>query len=335
MTLRTRAILVIAIAMILSSCNLLRLNSVTEDFTALNFDTEEMTAPHIDISPDGNTILFDVLGDLYTVPVEGGLAKLLIGGNSWDVKAKYSPDGKKIGFLSDRDGLIGLWEANANGSHLKKQKSYRPKSWDHIRAFWNTNRNLIEYSEDSWFKLVNNNRILIQFNSTAEDNMSIYYHGAIFPEGDSLYYPKGGKIHCLNIASGHIHEVSIVDEEKRIPKSIKKLQIDPLGKSVAFLSNVPKENYNDPDYVNLNVLNMQNRRVKSVVDSIPANSVLGYSFTNNGENIIISHQGKLKKVNIETGKKVVIPVTVPIRKKNSPFTTASEQRHKRQWKGCD
>src|SRR5690606_3769762 len=40
-----------------------------------------------------------------------------------------------------------------------------------------------------------------------------------------------------------------------------------------------------------------------------------YSFTNNGENIIISHLGRLKKVNIETGNKTIIPITVPVRKK--------------------
>jgi Tol biopolymer transport system component len=58
----------------------------------------------VDISPDGKTIIFDMIGDIYTLPITGGEAKLLMGGMAIESPASYSPDGSMIAFLSDRDG---------------------------------------------------------------------------------------------------------------------------------------------------------------------------------------------------------------------------------------
>src|SRR5688500_7428908 len=49
----------------------------------IEFDTEEGTWANLDVSPDGKTILLDLLGDLYTLPVDGGEATLLMGGRDW------------------------------------------------------------------------------------------------------------------------------------------------------------------------------------------------------------------------------------------------------------
>src|SRR5687768_16107520 len=66
----------------------------------IEFETDEGTWTNVDVSPDGRTILFDLLGDLYTLPIEGGQATLLRGGRSWDYMARYSPDGKSIAYIS-------------------------------------------------------------------------------------------------------------------------------------------------------------------------------------------------------------------------------------------
>ena len=58
----------------------------------LEFDTNEVTWPSLDVSPDGKTIVFDLLGDLYTMPVEGGTATRIIGGLSFESQPVYSPD---------------------------------------------------------------------------------------------------------------------------------------------------------------------------------------------------------------------------------------------------
>jgi Tol biopolymer transport system component/imidazolonepropionase-like amidohydrolase len=83
----------------------------------IEFTTDEVTWPSVDVSPDGRTLLFDVLGDLYTLPVDGGQATRIMGGLSFESQPTYSPDGKTIAFLTDRTGVENLWIANADGSN--------------------------------------------------------------------------------------------------------------------------------------------------------------------------------------------------------------------------
>jgi len=86
----------------------------------INFETQEGTWISVDLSPDGQTIVFDLLGDIYTLPVAGGNATPLLTGLAFEGQAAWSPDGEMIAFLSDRDGSENLWIANADGSEPKK-----------------------------------------------------------------------------------------------------------------------------------------------------------------------------------------------------------------------
>lgn len=63
----------------------------------------------VDVSPDGRTLAFDLLGDLYTMPVEGGTARPLTRGMAFDGQPRFSPDGRKVVFISDRDGGWNVW----------------------------------------------------------------------------------------------------------------------------------------------------------------------------------------------------------------------------------
>lgn len=81
----------------------------------LDFETREGTWLSPDLSPDGSRIVFELLGDLYTLDAKGGRARPIATGMPFDSQPAFSPDGKTIAFLSDRSGTENLWVADASG----------------------------------------------------------------------------------------------------------------------------------------------------------------------------------------------------------------------------
>ncbi len=79
-------------------------------------DTTEGTWMSLDVSPDGEEIVFDLLGDLYRLPIAGGDATALTSGFAWDMQPRYSPDGHQIAFASDRGGGDNVWVMGRDGS---------------------------------------------------------------------------------------------------------------------------------------------------------------------------------------------------------------------------
>ena len=74
-----------------------------------SFTATEGTWMSLDVSPDGTTIVFDLLGDLYTMPIEGGEASPLLTGMAYETQPRFSPDGESVAFISDRSGGDALW----------------------------------------------------------------------------------------------------------------------------------------------------------------------------------------------------------------------------------
>ena len=85
----------------------------------VSFETSEGTWMSLDVSPDGRTIVFELLGDLYTMPIAGGTATRITSGPAFDSQPRWSPDGKRIVFLSDRNGAENVWLCDPDGSHSK------------------------------------------------------------------------------------------------------------------------------------------------------------------------------------------------------------------------
>ncbi len=94
----------------------------------LDLSVDEGTWMNLDVHPDGSSIVFDLLGDLYVMPSTGGAAKRLTQGAAHDFQPRFSPDGKKILFTSDRDGINGIWTATFNGDSLSDLKNLNEKA---------------------------------------------------------------------------------------------------------------------------------------------------------------------------------------------------------------
>jgi Tol biopolymer transport system component/imidazolonepropionase-like amidohydrolase len=88
-------------------------------YADVSFTTSEGTWMSVDLSPDGKTIVFDMLGDIYSMPATGGEARCLRSGLPWEVQPRFSPDGQQILFTSDAGGGDNIWVMNADGSKAR------------------------------------------------------------------------------------------------------------------------------------------------------------------------------------------------------------------------
>ena len=82
----------------------------------VKIDVSEGTWMNLDVSPDGRTIAFDLLGDIYTMPIGGGTPTRVAEGLPFEMQPRFSPDGTKIAFTSDRGGGDNIWIMNLDGS---------------------------------------------------------------------------------------------------------------------------------------------------------------------------------------------------------------------------
>jgi Tol biopolymer transport system component len=86
----------------------------------LDYEVSSGTFMSLAVSPDGRTILFDMLGELYALPMNGGKAVPIATGLAFEVQPVFSPDGKSIAYVSDRSGGDNVWIARADGSHARR-----------------------------------------------------------------------------------------------------------------------------------------------------------------------------------------------------------------------
>ncbi len=83
-------------------------------------DTHSGTWMSLDVSPDGQTLVFDLLGDIYLMPMAGGEAKAINSGLAWSMQPRFSPDGSEVAFISDAGGGDNIWLMNTDGSNARQ-----------------------------------------------------------------------------------------------------------------------------------------------------------------------------------------------------------------------
>jgi len=194
-----RHVPVLALATVLTSAALLPPLLAAQDSSArapvpatprtLRFTTDEGTWMSLDVSPDGRTIVFDLLGDLYTLPIAGGTATRITDGPTWDSHPRFSPDGKRIVFVSDRTGAENLWTADVDGKN-PRAITRGDRAW-YVAPAWTPDGAAIVATRRNGF-LVNESELwMYPVDGGAGVKLTVpgrFAHGAAFGNDDRLLY---------------------------------------------------------------------------------------------------------------------------------------------------
>lgn len=105
--------------------------------------TNEGTWISLDVSPDGSKIAFDMMGDIYTIPISGGKATQLTSGMAFDTHPRFSPDGKSITFTSDKSGAENIWTLDLTDSAAEPKQITKDKDKYYQAAEWTPDGNYL------------------------------------------------------------------------------------------------------------------------------------------------------------------------------------------------
>src|SRR5690606_19119496 len=102
-------------------------NAPQGQFETVNINVIKGSWMNISVSPDGKTLAFDLLGDIYTMPISGGEATRLTSDIGWQMQPVFSPDGKHLAYTSDEAGGDNIWVMNTDGSnaHAVTNETFR------------------------------------------------------------------------------------------------------------------------------------------------------------------------------------------------------------------
>ncbi len=295
--------------------------------TTVQFETDEGTWMSVDVSPDGRTLVFDMLGDIYSLPVGGGDARLLAGGNAYDAQPRFSPDGRRIAFTSDRDGMDNLWIMDADGNNPRQVTRERERQvnspvWTpdgHYligRKHFRNTRSL--GAGEMWmYHLDGGNGLQLTARRNWEQNAG---EPSLSPDGRYLYFSEdvspGGGFQYNRDPYGGIYAIQRLDRETgeretflRGAGGAVRPQMSPDGNTLAFIRRVGLKSV-------LFVHDMRTGRDRQLFDRLDhdqqeAWAIFGtyphFAWMPDGREIVIWAEGKLWRVNVASGEAVNIP----------------------------
>jgi len=294
----------------------------------LRFDVDEGTWMNLDVSPDGRWIAFDLLGDIYRVPIAGGEAERLSGGASWEQQPRYSPDGRTIAFTSDRSGIDNIWLMDADGGHrrqLTKLTETLPTGpvwlpdgeWLAVKRHVRNTRSL--GGGEIWLYHVEGGsgvRLTEKASFTSEQNEP-------FPSADGrwIYYSTTGPFdYNRNVYAG-IFDVKRFDRhtgriETVVGGAGGAVRPTPShdGASLAFIRRVGLETVllvrdlaTGAERTVFTGLDRDQQETWAVHGAYPA-----FAWTPDDRRIVITHHGKLWAVDVATGRAAPIPFTAAV-----------------------
>ena len=294
----------------------------------VEFTTDEGTWVSLDVSPDGKTIVFELVGDIFTLPIEGGQAKLISGGMAFDSQPKFSPDGQWITFISDREGSENIWIMHPDGTAVKQvskdpNNDFTSPSWapDGKYIFVSKAQFGIGSSEIWMYHIDGGSGVQITKSKptpSTERNKRPNAMGVVAsPDGKYLYYAAklGSLYHNQQLPTWHIarRDRKTGDEDDLIHqiKSAFRPVLSQDGKQVLYVTRYETES-------GLRLRNLESgedRWVKYPVTRDDQESLFtrdvfpGYAFLPGGKEIVYNQDGKIKRLDLVTGTEKIIPFT--------------------------
>ncbi len=304
-------------------------NPPGEKYSA-NIDVEEGTWMNVTISPDGKTLVFDLLGDLYSLPIKGGEAKALTHSIAWEMQPQFSHNGKQIAFTSDAGGGDNIWVMNADGSEARQvtKESFRllnSPSWSPdgqyiaARKHFTSRRSL--GAGEIWLYHVAGGKGL-QLNSRPNDQKDL--GEPIFSNnGDKVYFSRdstpGKTFEYSKDSNGVIYEIFSINRKSGEIKtevsgfggSVRPTP-SPDGKYLAFVRRVRnqssiflKDLNTGEEYPVYQQLDRDMQETWAIHGVYPT-----LAWTPDNQNLIFWAKGKIQKLNITTRVATDIPFHV-------------------------
>jgi len=302
------------------------------NYKTRSFTTTEGTWMNLDVSPDGTTIVFDMLGDIYTIPVTGGKAKVLRSGIPFEVQPRFSPDGKKISFTSDAGGGDNIWVMNADGTNAKQvsKEDFRLMS----NPVWMPNSNYLigrknftsqrsAGAGEMWQYHISGGTG-VQLTKRKNDQQDVNEPN-ISPDGKYMYFSEdmypGGFFQYNKDPNNEIYVIKRYEfETGKIetitggPGGAARPQVSRDGKKLAFVKRVRASTV-------LYLHDLETGEEWPVYDKLDKDqqtawALFGvypnFNWMPNNEDIIIWFGGKIQKVNTKTSVATTIPFSVDV-----------------------
>ncbi|MYD44183.1 MAG: amidohydrolase family protein [Gammaproteobacteria bacterium] len=177
-----------------------------------------------DIAPNGRYFVLEVLGDLYTLPVEGGTAERLTSGLGFDSQPVYSPDGSMIAFISDRSGSENVWVMHSDGSGAR-ELSDAAKDAELMSPSWSPDGSHVIASVGDWksrvyrvwaYHLAGGKGVRLAPRRVSSSTESHNYTGATYsPDGRYLYhaFKTGGFGYNQQLPLWQVRRLELVSNE--------------------------------------------------------------------------------------------------------------------------
>jgi len=287
------------------------------------FTATKGTWMSVDVSPDGTTLVFDLLGDLYTMPITGGAATRITSGLPHDMAPRFSPDGRRIVFVSDRSGDDNVWLVNADGTGLTqlshgREATYFSPEWTPDGQYIVVSRaGLTGGAEKLWLYHVDGGRGLQMGSAPAAIRML----GAAFgPDPRYVWYAQRNGYWEYNAILPQ-YQLGVYDRETGTFTTMSarygsafRPALSPDGKLLAYGSR------HDAD-TGLRLRDLETGEERWLAypiqrddqESIASMDVLpGYSFTPDSREIVISWGGEFWRVPVAGGDPVRIPFTAEV-----------------------